>query len=155
MANLNRVLLIGRLVRDPDARRTSNGTSVAKLGLAINRKFKNAAGEKQEEVTFADVDVWGRSADFCRDYLRKGAPVYVEGRLKLDQWEDRETGQKRSKLGIVAESVQSLGTRSENQAPQQQQTPAPPFPEQQQNYNAAPNQPANVPYDGEDDQPPF
>jgi len=147
MANINKVLLIGNLTRDPEARRTNSGTSVAKLGLAINRKFKNAAGEYQEEVTFADVDVWGRSADFCRDYLRKGAPVYVEGRLKLDQWEDRETGQKRSKLGIVAESVQSLGTRNEGQ-PQPQNFPAQ---QPQQHPPAEVQQTPNVPYGGESD----
>jgi len=112
---LNKVMIIGNVTRDPECKQTNGGTSVAKMGLAINRKFKNANGEKQEEVTFVDVDIWGKSAEFCRDYIRKGNRVLIEGRLKMDQWDDRTTGQKRSRLGVTAENVQSLTPRDQGQ----------------------------------------
>jgi single-strand DNA-binding protein len=145
MANLNKVILIGNLTRDPEARRTSTGTSVCRLGLAVNRRFKGATGEQREETTFVDIDVWGRQADFCRDYLRKGNSVYIDGRLKLDQWDDRATGQKRSRLCVVAESVQSLSGREGNssggydqQSDQDGYRQQAPQSNQQQNWNAAP-----------------
>jgi single-strand DNA-binding protein len=135
---LNKVMFIGNLTRDPEARRTNNGTSVVKLGIAINRKWKDGQGNPMEETVFVDVDVWAKTADFCRDYLRKGNRVFIEGRLKLDTWQDQSTGQNRSRLGVVAESVQNLSPRQEaappayppQQQPQYQQ-PAPPpqFPE--------------------------
>jgi len=137
---LNKVMIIGNLTRDPEARKTNDGTSVAKFGLAINRKWKDQQGQQKEETTFVDVDVWGNSADFCRDYLRKGNRVFVEGRLKLDQWTDQQTGQNRQRLGVVAVSVQNLSPRQEpQQQPQQQQAPAfnpaPPPPPIQDNQN--------------------
>jgi len=103
--NLNRVLLAGRLTRDPEKRTTPSGQSVTSLGLAINRKY-TVSGERKEETTYVDVVAWGRSADACAEFLRKGSPVFVEGRLKLDEWE--KDGQKRSKITVVAESVQFL-----------------------------------------------
>ena len=109
MASYNRVVLIGNLTRDPELRYTPKGTAVAKLGLAINRVWTNEAGEKKEEVTFVDVDVFGRTAENCGQYLKKGRSAMVEGRLKLDQWDDKQTGAKKSKLGVVAETVQFLG----------------------------------------------
>ena len=115
MASFNKVIIAGNLTRDPELKYTPKGTAVAKLGMAINRVWTNEAGEKKEEVTFVDVDVFGRTAENCGQYLRKGRPLLVEGRLKLDQWDDKQTGQKRSKLGIIAESVQFLG--SAEQAP--------------------------------------
>ena len=109
MASLNKVLLIGNLTRDPELRYTPKGTAIAKLGLAVNRDWTNEAGEKKEEVTFVDVDVFGRTAENCGQYLKKGRGCFIEGRLKLDQWDDKATGQKKSKLGVVAESVQFIG----------------------------------------------
>lgn len=111
MASFNKVILVGNLTRDPELRYTPKGTAVAKVGLAVNRVWTNEAGEKKEEVTFVDVDCWGRTAENVGQYMRKGRPMLVEGRLKLDQWDDKETGQKRSRLGVVAESVQFLGAK--------------------------------------------
>ncbi|RMD78588.1 MAG: single-stranded DNA-binding protein [Lentisphaerae bacterium] len=117
MASLNRVFLAGNLTRDPEARRLPSGNVVCTLGLAINRRYRNGStGELVEETTFVNVDVWGNQAAFCRDYLRKGSPVLVEGRLRLDTWEDRNTGAKRSRLMVVADRVQSLASRSDNAA---------------------------------------
>ena len=110
MASFNKVILMGNLTRDPELRYTPKGTAIAKIGLAVNRVWTNEAGEKKEEVTFVDVDVFGRTAENVGQYMRKGRPILVEGRLKLDQWDDKQTGQKKSKLGVVAESVQFLGS---------------------------------------------
>ena len=113
MASFNKVVLLGNLTRDPELRYTPKGTAVAKLGLAVNRVWTNEAGEKKDEVTFVDVDVFGRTAENAGQYLRKGRPVLIEGRLKLDQWEDKTTGQKKSRLGVVAEMIQFLGSSQE------------------------------------------
>src|SRR5947209_10850066 len=110
MANFNKVILVGNLTRDPELRYTPKGTAIAKIGLAVNRVWTNEAGEKKEEVTFVDVDVFGRTAENVGQYMRKGRPILIEGRLRLDQWDDKQTGQKRSKLGVVAETVQFLGS---------------------------------------------
>lgn len=115
MASFNKVILIGNLTRDPDLRTTSNGTAICDLGLAVNRRWKDQAGRDQEETTFVDVTVWNRAAENCAQYLQKGAPVLVEGRLHLEQWEDRNGGGKRSKLSVVAETVQFLAGRSDGQ----------------------------------------
>jgi single-strand DNA-binding protein len=109
MASFNKVILMGNLTRDPELRYTPKGTAIAKVGLAVNRVWTNEAGEKKEEVTFVDVDIFGRTAENVGQYMRKGRPMLVEGRLKLDQWDDKQTGQKRSRLGVVAETVQFLG----------------------------------------------
>lgn len=106
--NLNHVILAGNLTRDPELRQINTERVVANVGMAINRRWKNAAGELQEEATFVDIEAWGRTAELMGQYLKKGSPVYIEGRLKLDQWEDKE-GQKRSRLKVVAENVQFLG----------------------------------------------
>ncbi len=114
MANLNRVFLIGNLTRDPELRYTPSGTAVAQFGLATNRRWKDRqSGEMREEVTFVDVEVWGRQAELAGQYLAKGRPVFVEGRLRLDQWEDRNTGQKRSRLKVVGERFEFLGSRGD------------------------------------------
>jgi single-strand DNA-binding protein len=110
MASFNKVILMGNLTRDPELRYTPKGTAIAKIGLAVNRVWTNEAGEKKEDVTFIDVDVFGRTAENVGQYMRKGRPILVEGRLKLDQWDDKATGAKRSKLGVVAETVQFLGS---------------------------------------------
>jgi single-strand DNA-binding protein len=110
MASFNKVILVGNLTRDPELRYTPKGTAIAKIGLAVNRVWTNEAGEKKEEVTFVDVDIFGRTAENVGQYMRKGRPILIEGRLKLDQWDDKQTGQKKSKLGVVAETVQFLGS---------------------------------------------
>ena len=112
MASYNKVLLMGNLTRDPEVKYTPKGTALANLGLAVNRRWTTETGEQKEEVTFVDVEVWGRQAETAGQYLSKGRPVFVEGRLKLDSWEDKESGQKRNKLKVVAERVQFLGTPS-------------------------------------------
>jgi single-strand DNA-binding protein len=110
MASFNKVILVGNLTRDPELRYTPKGTAIAKIGLAVNRNWTSESGEKKEEVTFVDVDVFGRTAENVGQYMRKGRPILIEGRLRLDQWDDKQTGQKRSKLGVVAEIVQFLGS---------------------------------------------
>jgi single-strand DNA-binding protein len=110
MASFNKVILVGNLTRDPELRYTPKGMAIAKVGLAVNRVWTNEAGEKKEEVTFVDVDVFGRTAENLAQYMRKGSPILIEGRLRLDQWDDKQTGQKRSKLGVVGEVVQFLGS---------------------------------------------
>jgi len=113
MPNYNKVILMGNLTRDPEVRYTSGGTAIAKLGMAINRTWNNKEGQKQEETTFVDVDAFGRQAEVIGQYLKKGRPVMIEGRLKLDQWDDKQTGAKRSKLGVVLEGFQFLDSRGE------------------------------------------
>lgn len=110
MASFNKVILVGNLTRDPELRYTPKGMAIAKVGIAVNRVWTNEAGEKKEEVTFVDVDIFGRTAENVGQYMRKGRPILIEGRLRLDQWDDKQTGQKRSKLGVVAETVQFLGS---------------------------------------------
>ncbi len=135
MANLNRVLLIGNLTRDPEVRYTPKGTAVADIGIAVNRVYSGEDGEKKEEVTFVDVTFWGRQAEVAQEYLKKGRQVFVEGRLQLDTWDDKQTGQKRSRLRVVAENMQMLGSRGESEggpspAGNQRRT-APPPPQRQ------------------------
>ncbi len=111
MPNLNRVLLMGNLTRDPEIKYTPKGTAVAEIGLAINRVYSTDQGERREETTFVDVELWGRQAEIAGEYLKKGRPVFIEGRLKLDTWDDKATGQKRSKMRVVGEMMQLLGSR--------------------------------------------
>jgi single-strand DNA-binding protein len=108
VANINRVFLAGNLTRDPQVRFLANEKAVAEFGLAINRKFKAGDGSLKEEVTFVDIEVWGRTAELCSQYLTKGRGCFIEGRLKLDTWEDKKDGSKRSKLRVVADNVQFL-----------------------------------------------
>src|SRR6516165_4326555 len=108
MANFNKVILAGNLTRDPELRYTPKGVAIAKITLAVNRTWKSETGETKEEVTFVDVDAFGRQAEVIGQYLKKGRPILVEGRLKLDQWDDKQTGQKRSRLGVVLEGFQFL-----------------------------------------------
>lgn len=111
MANLNKVMLMGNITRDPEVRYTPKGTAVADITIAVNRISTLDNGEKREEVTFVDVTLWGRTAEIAGEYLRKGRPVFIEGRLQLDSWDDKQSGQKRSKLKVVAESMQLIGAR--------------------------------------------
>jgi single-strand DNA-binding protein len=118
MASFNKVILAGNLTRDPELRYTPKGTAIAAIGLAINRTWKSETGESKEEVTFVDVDVWGRQAEVIAQYMRKGRPLLVEGRLKLDTWEDKTTHQKQSKLKVVLETFSFIDSnRSEGGAP--------------------------------------
>lgn len=140
MASFNKVILVGNLTRDPELRYTPKGTAIAKIGIAVNRVWTNEAGEKKEEVTFVDVDIFGRTAENVGQYMRKGRPILIEGRLRLDQWDDKQTGQKKSKLGVVAETVQFLGTRDDSGS-----APAAPRSTRQ----AAPAAPAGEPLEGD------
>jgi len=111
MASFNRVILAGNLTRDPELRYTPKGTAVARIGLALNRTWKSETGETKEEVTFVDVEAFGRQAEVIAQYMKKGRPLLVEGRLKLDQWEDKNTKQKQSKLKVVLEGFSFLDSR--------------------------------------------
>lgn len=108
MSTLNRVFLMGNLTRDPEVRYTPNGTAVGDLALAVNENYKDKDGNLKETTVFVDVEVWARQAETCAEYLHKGSPVFIEGRLKLDQWTSPQ-GEKRSKLRVRAERVQFLG----------------------------------------------
>ena len=108
MANLNKVMLIGNLTRDPELRYTPSGKAVADISLAINRVWSNEQGQKQEETIFVDVTLWGRQAELAQQYLTKGRGVYIEGRLQMDTWDDKETGKKRSRLKVVGDNLQFL-----------------------------------------------
>ena len=112
MASLNKVMLIGNVTRDPEVKFTPKGSAVADLGLAINRSYTNQGGEKVEEVTYVDVELWGRLAEIAGEYAKKGRPIFIEGRLRIDSWEDKQSGQKRSRLKVVGEGMQLLGGRS-------------------------------------------
>ena len=111
MPNLNKVMLIGNLTRDPELKYTPKGTAVAEIGLAVNRTYTTDTGEKREETTFIDITFWGRVAEIVGEYCKKGKPLFVEGRLQLDTWDDKTTGQKRSKLKVVGDNIQLLGSR--------------------------------------------
>lgn len=111
MASFNKVILLGNLTRDPEVRYTPKGSAVADLGLAVNRQYTLDNGEKREEVTFIDVTFWGRTAEIAGEYLKKGRPIFIEGRLQLDTWDDKQSGQKRSKLKVIGETMQMLGSR--------------------------------------------
>ena len=112
MSTFNKVILLGNLTRDPEVRYTPKGTAVTEIGMALNRTYTAENGEKREEVTFVDVTLWGRTAEVAGEYLKKGRPVFIEGRLQLDSWDDKQSGQKRSKLKVVADSMQLIGGRA-------------------------------------------
>lgn len=111
MASLNKVMLIGNLTRDPELRVTPKGTAICQFGLAVNRQFKDESGATRDETTFVDIEAWGKQGETVAKYLTKGRPLFVEGRLKLDTWDDKTTGQKRSKMKVVLENFQFLGGR--------------------------------------------
>ncbi|MAD24986.1 MAG: single-stranded DNA-binding protein [Verrucomicrobiales bacterium] len=126
MASFNKVILMGNLTRDPELRYTPKGTAVAKLGLAVNRTWRNADGQQQDETTFVDVDAFGKQAETLGQYMQKGRPILVEGRLKLDQWEDKNTGQNRSKLGVILEKFSFVGGSQSGGSTNTPQSSAPP-----------------------------
>ena len=111
MASFNKVILAGNLTRDPELRYTPSGKAIAKFGLAINRNWTNEAGEKKEDVTFVDIDAFGRQAEVVAQYMKKGRPLLVEGRLRLDQWEDKNTHQKQTKLKVVLEGFSFIDSK--------------------------------------------
>jgi single-strand DNA-binding protein len=110
MQGFNKVIIAGNLTRDPELRYTPSGTAIAKFGLAVNRRWKDQNGEQKEETTFVDVDAFGKQAELIGQYVKKGNPLLVEGRLRLDTWEDKQTQQKKSKLGVVLEGMTFLGS---------------------------------------------
>lgn len=112
MASFNKVILMGNLTRDPETRVTATGLTICKLGLAVSRVFSTKDGERREETTFVDIDAFGKQAEVITKYFRKGKPILIEGRLKLDQWESQD-GQKRSKMGVVMETFQFVGGRDD------------------------------------------
>ena len=134
MANYNKVMLMGNLTRDPELRYLQSGTAVCDFGLAVNRNYTKASGEKTEETLFVDITAFGRQAEVVGEFLQKGRPIFVEGRLKLDRWTGQD-GQKRSKHGVVLERFQFIDSRggggggagrAQGEAPRQQQQPSKP-----------------------------
>jgi single-strand DNA-binding protein len=115
-ASVNKVFLLGRTTKDPELRYTPKGTAIVNTGLAINRVW-NEEGEKKTETTFVDITLWGRQAEVAGQYLKKGRSVFIEGRLHLDTWDDKQSGQKRSRLTVVGESLQFLDSRPESEGP--------------------------------------
>ena len=114
MSSYNRTIILGNLTRDPELRYLPNGKPLAKFSIATNRNWTSESGEKKEEVTFIDCDCFGKTAENLSKYCRKGSALLVEGRLKLDQWDDKTTGAKRSKLGVLAETVTFMGGRKQD-----------------------------------------
>lgn len=135
MANLNKVMLIGNLTRDPELRVTPKGTAICSFSLAMNRKFKDDSGAEREEVTYADCEAWGKSGENISKYCVKGRPLFVEGRLKLDVWSDKTTQEKKSRMKIVVENFQFLSD-GRREADSGQSTPT----SQQPNPKPAPPQ---------------
>ena len=113
MANFNKVYLMGNLTRDPEMRVTPKGTAICQFGLAISRSWKDESGATREETAFVDIEAWGKQGEVISKYCTKGRPLFVEGRLKFDQWEDKTTQQKRSKLKVVLENFQFIGGRGD------------------------------------------
>src|ERR1700690_1600163 len=152
MANFNKVILAGNLTRDPELRYTPKGTAVAKIGLAINRKWRSETGEMKEETTFVDVDCFGKTAETVSQYLKKGRPILIEGRLRYETWEDKQSGQKRSKLGVVMESFQFIdsnrgdGVGAPSEAPRSRPAAASPAPAPEGGEADAPPEGDDVPF---------
>ena len=151
MATLNKVFIIGNLTRDPELRVTPKGTAICQFGMAVNRQHKDESGAQRDEVTFLDLEAWGKTAELINKYLAKGASAMVEGRLKLDQWEDKQTGQKRSRIKVVAENVQFLGGKDRPPASPDTQTTYIPS----DDSGSAPNRVKNDSNADSDDQVPF
>ncbi len=150
MASFNKVILMGNLTRDPDLRFTGKGIAIAKIGLAMNRVWRTETGETKEEVTFVDIDAFGKQAETLGKYCKKGSPLLVEGRLRLDSWDDKQTGQKRSRLGVVLESFRFVGPASgarPEAAPDTTQRAAAPAPAQEPPPSVPPDMEAPPPED--------
>lgn len=159
MANLNKVLLIGNLTRDPEVRYTTSGAAVANFGLAINERYRTAQGVDKEETCFVELEVWGKQAETLKQYTRKGDPIFVEGRLRLDTWQDKDTGRNRSTMRVRVDRFQFLSRTQGGNGGQQQQYAQPAQqggyqqpqggyqqpPQQQFAQPAAPAQPSSAP----------
>lgn len=143
MANYNKVILMGNLTRDPELRYIPSGTAVADMSLAVNETYKNKAGEQVENTCFVDIVAWARQAEICNEYLSKGSPVLVEGRLQLDKWTSKE-GESRSKLRVRADRVQFLGSGAKDSGGQADDAPAAPA------QNDADSKPSGAPEDEPD-----
>ncbi|MDR1284492.1 MAG: single-stranded DNA-binding protein [Opitutaceae bacterium] len=117
MASFNKVILMGNLTRDPELRVTPRGTPICSFGLAVNRKYRDESQQLREEVNFFDLEAWGKTGEIISKYMKRGDPLLVEGRLKYDQWEDKNTGQKRSKIKIIVETSQFIGGRNAGTTP--------------------------------------
>ncbi|MAE63083.1 MAG: single-stranded DNA-binding protein [Phycisphaeraceae bacterium] len=115
MPNLNRVMLMGNLTRDPELRYLPSNTAVVNFGMAINRRWRSQEGEQREETTFVDCAAFGRTGEVIHQYVKKGRPIYVEGRLRLEQWQDKESGGNRSRLSVIVESFEFLDSRGGGQ----------------------------------------
>jgi len=140
MASFNQVTLLGNLTRDPELRYTPQGVAVCDCSLAVNRRFTKKDGEKVDEVAFVDITCWNRLAEIAAEFLKKGRPVLISGHLTQDRWQDEATGQKRSKLRVVAESLQFLGGGSKDDAHPSEEQAAEPL--------VVPEDPAPVPAKG-------
>lgn len=121
MPNLNRVMLMGNLTSDPTIKFTPKGTAIASFGIAVNRNYTLEGGEKREEVTFIDLEAFARTAEVIGEFFKKGKPIYVEGRLKLDTWEDKTSGQKRSRLKVIVDSFEFLGGKQDGEQQEQRE----------------------------------
>lgn len=154
MPNLNKVQLMGNLTRDPETKYTPKGTCVISFALAINRRYTTESGEKREETTFVDIEAYGRVAETIAEYVKKGDPLYVEGRLKLDQWDDKQTGQKRSRMKVITDAFQFLGLRK-REDDQGGQDYAPPAREGRPAPQRPPRPPADPDLDAAPDDIPF
>lgn len=152
MASFNKVILLGNLTRDPEVRYTPKGSAVCDLGLAVNRNYTLENGEKREEVTFVDVVLWARLAEIAGEYLKKGRPVFIEGRLQMDSWDDKQTGQKRTKIRVVGETMQLLGSRPSGAAGDAPESEKPPRAAGKAAASSAPAATAPAP---DDDEIPF
>lgn len=147
-------MLMGNLTRDPEIKYLPKGTAICQIGLAVNRVWSNEAGEKQEETTFVDVEFFGKKAEVIVEYFNKGKPIYVEGRLKLDQWDDKTSGQKKSKLKVVGETFEFIGGKDESSSsrPQGEHSKNPPAARVAQR---PPQRPADPDLDAPEDDIPF
>ena len=152
MASFNKVILAGNLTRDPELRTLPSGSSVAKFSLAINRRYSTKDGEQREEVTYVDIESFGRQAETIAKYCTKGSGLLVEGRLKLDQWEDKNSGEKRSRLGVFLENFTFLGGRNSNENSSNYEDNAPP---RRSNFSAPRSTPASPANDGIEEDVPF
>ena len=146
MPSLNNVILMGGLTRDPELRRTGGGTAITKLSLAVSEQYKNKAGENVETTCYVDIDAWGRLGENCAQYLAKGSPILVQGKLQFEQWEAKD-GAKRSKLSVRAADVQFLGKAPAAEAASEQPPAAEP--------STPPKAPTPDPWDEEEGEVPF
>lgn len=145
MASYNKVILMGNLTRDPELRYTPKGTPVAAFGIAVNRQLRTESGETRQETTFVDVEAWSQIAERIAKFVKKGSPILIEGRLRLDQWDDKKTGQKRSKLVVVCENFRFVGPAREAE-PAEAVEPAEPAAIEPAEPNSVPPPDDDVPF---------